>query len=122
MGIEIQVMTDNQAKNFKWNPFDITKVCSHKDFPLIDVGIMQLNEIPENYFRDVEQSAFNPAHVVDGIGYSPDKLLQGRLLSYPDAHRYRLGVNYEQGLVPFSTFWTIDSLYIIAYTIIEFEV
>jgi catalase len=94
--LKIQVMTDNQAKNFKWNPFDITKVWSHKDFPLIDVGIIQLNEIPENYFRDVEQSAFNPAHVVDGIGYSPDKLLQGRLLSYPDAHRYRLGVNYEQ--------------------------
>ena len=57
---------------------------------------MELNEIPENYFRDVEQSAFDPAHVVDGIGYSPDKLLQGRLLSYPDAQRYRLGVNYEQ--------------------------
>jgi len=63
--LKIQVMTDNQVKNFKWNPFDITKVWSHKDFPLIDVGIMQLNEIPENYFRDVEQSAFNPAHVVD---------------------------------------------------------
>jgi len=63
---------------------------------LIDVGIMELNRVPENYFRDVEQSAFNPAHVIDGIGYSPDKMLQGRLLSYPDAHRYRLGVNYEQ--------------------------
>jgi catalase len=57
---------------------------------------MELNRIPENYFRDVEQSAFAPANVIDGIGYSPDKLLQGRLLSYPDAHRYRLGVNYEQ--------------------------
>ena len=57
---------------------------------------MELNEIPQNYFRDVEQSAFDPAHVVDGIGYSPDRLLQGRLLSYPDAQRYRLGVNYEQ--------------------------
>jgi catalase len=62
----------------------------------MDVGIMELNKIPENYFRDVEQSAFDPAHVVDGISYSPDKLLQGRLLSYPDAQRYRLGVNYEQ--------------------------
>jgi len=62
----------------------------------MDVGIMELNEIPENYFRDVEQSAFAPAHVVDGIGYSPDKVLQGRLLSYPDAQRYRLGANYEQ--------------------------
>lgn len=94
--LQIQVMTDEQAKNYKWNPFDVTKVWFHKDFPLIDVGIMELNEIPENYFRDVEQSAFDPAHVVDGIGYSPDKLLQGRLLSYPDAQRYRLGVNYEQ--------------------------
>ncbi|MFO7447567.1 MAG: catalase, partial [Ignavibacteriaceae bacterium] len=65
-------------------------------FPLIDVGIMELNELPSNYFAEVEQAAFAPAHVVDGIGYSPDKMLQGRLLSYPDAHRYRLGVNYEQ--------------------------
>jgi catalase len=94
--LRIQVMTDKQAKTFKWNPFDLTKVWLHKDFPLIDVGIMELNEIPENYFRDVEQSAFAPAHVVDGIGYSPDKVLQGRLLSYPDAQRYRLGANYEQ--------------------------
>ncbi|HEY5122987.1 MAG TPA: catalase [Ignavibacteria bacterium] len=94
--LKIQVMTDEQAKTFKWNPFDITKVWFHKDFPLMDVGIMELNKIPENYFRDVEQSAFDPAHVVDGISYSPDKLLQGRLLSYPDAQRYRLGVNYEQ--------------------------
>jgi len=94
--LKIQVMTDEQSKTFKWNPFDITKVWFHKDFPLIDVGIMELNKIPENYFRDVEQAAFDPAHVVDGIGYSPDKLLQGRLLSYPDAQRYRLGVNYEQ--------------------------
>jgi len=94
--MKIQLMTDEQAKEFKWNPFDITKVWSHKDFPLIEVGIMELNEIPENYFRDVEQAAFAPAHVVDGISYSPDKLLQGRLLAYPDAQRYRLGVNYEQ--------------------------
>lgn len=94
--LKIQVMTDEQAKEFKWNPFDITKVWFHKEFPLIDVGIMELNEIPQNYFRDVEQAAFDPAHVVNGIGYSPDKLLQGRILSYPDAQRYRLGVNYEQ--------------------------
>ncbi len=94
--MKIQLMTSEQAVKFRWNPFDVTKVWLHKDFPLIDVGIMELNEIPENYFRDVEQSAFDPAHVVDGIGYSPDKLLQGRLLSYPDAQRYRLGVNYEQ--------------------------
>jgi len=104
--MKIQVMTDDQAKTFKWNPFDITKVWFHNDFPLIDVGIMELNRIPENYFRDVEQSAFAPANIVDGIGFSPDKLLQGRLLSYPDAHRYRLGVNYEQIPVnkcPFAT-------------------
>lgn len=93
--LKIQIMTDNQAAKFEWNPFDVTKVWNHKDFPLIDVGIMELNEIPENYFRDVEQAAFAPAHVVDGIGYSPDKMLQGRILSYPDAQRYRLGVNYE---------------------------
>ena len=94
--LKIQVMTDAQAKVFRWNPFDLTKVWLHKDYPLLDVGIMELNKIPENYFRDVEQSAFAPAHVVDGIGYSPDKVLQGRLLSYPDAQRYRLGANYEQ--------------------------
>jgi len=93
--LKIQVMNNEQQKKYKYNPFDVTKVWSHKDFPLIDVGTMELNKIPENYFLDVEQAAFAPAHVVDGIGYSPDKLLQGRLLSYPDAHRYRLGVNYE---------------------------
>jgi len=66
--MKIQVMTDAQAKTFRWNPFDLTKVWLHKDFPLMDVGVMELKEIPENYFRDVEQSAFAPAHVVDGIG------------------------------------------------------
>ena len=94
--LKIQLMTEEQAKNHYQNPFDVTKVWLHKEYPLIDVGIMELNEIPENYFRDVEQAAFAPAHVVNGISYSPDKMLQGRLLSYPDAHRYRLGVNYEQ--------------------------
>jgi catalase len=94
--LKIQVMTDEQAKKFKWNPFDLTKIWPHKEFPLIDVGIMELNENPKNYFAEVEQSAFAPAHIVDGIGYSPDKMLQGRLLSYPDAHRHRLGGNYEQ--------------------------
>jgi len=94
--LKIQVMNDEQAKKFKWNPFDITKVWSHKDFPLIEVGVMELNEIPENYYANVEQAAFAPAHVIDGIGLSPDKLLQGRILAYPDAHRYRLGANYEQ--------------------------
>jgi catalase len=94
--MQIQVMTQEQATVFPFNPFDLTKIWSHGDFPLIDVGVMELNQIPKNYFADVEQSAFAPANVVDGISYSPDKVLQGRLLSYPDAHRYRLGVNYEQ--------------------------
>jgi catalase len=94
--LKIQVMTDEQAKAFPFNPFDLTKIWPHKDFPLIDVGIMELDQIPKNYFADVEQSAFAPSHLVDGISFSPDKMLQGRLLSYPDAHRYRLGVNYEQ--------------------------
>ena len=89
-------MTEEQAKTYRWNPFDLTKVWTHKDFPLIEVGVMELNENPKNYFAEVEQSAFAPAHVVDGISYSPDKMLQGRILSYPDAHRYRLGGNYEQ--------------------------
>jgi catalase len=94
--MKIQVMTNEKAKVFVYNPFDVTKVWPHGDFPLIDVGTFELNEIPKNYFAEVEQAAFAPAHVVSGISYSPDKLLQGRLLSYPDAHRYRLGVNYEQ--------------------------
>lgn len=94
--LKIQIMTDDQAKAFKWNPFDITKVWPHADYPLMEVGVMELNEIPANYFADVEQSAFAPAHVIDGISFSYDKMLQGRLLAYPDAHRYRLGVNYEQ--------------------------
>lgn len=94
--LKIQVMTEEQANSYHINPFDLTKVWPHGDFPLIDVGVMELNENPQNYFQDVEQSAFAPAHIVDGISYSPDKMLQGRLLSYPDAHRYRLGTNYEQ--------------------------
>lgn len=94
--LKIQVMTEEEAKNYKWNPFDLSKVWPHGDFPLIDVGVMELNKNADNYFAQIEQSAFAPAHIVDGVGYSPDKMLQGRLLSYPDAHRYRLGVNYEQ--------------------------
>lgn len=92
----IQVMTDEQAKEFRWNPFDVTKVWFHDDFPLIEVGEMELNEIPKNYFAHVEQSIFSPSNLVDGISFSPDKMLQGRLFSYPDAHRYRVGVNAHQ--------------------------
>jgi len=93
--LKIQVMSLEDAKKFKWNPFDLTKVWPHKEYPLIEVGEIELNENPKNYFQDVEQSAFAPANLVDGIGFSPDKMLQGRILSYPDAHRYRIGVNYE---------------------------
>lgn len=96
--MKIQVMTDEQAKNHKHNPFDLTKVWSQKEFPLIEVGVMELNKNPENYFADVEQAAFNPASIVPGIGFSPDKMLQGRLFSYGDAQRYRLGVNHH--LIP----------------------
>lgn len=93
--MKIQVMTNEQAKTFKHNPFDLTKVWPHKEYPLIDVGVLELNKNPENYFLDVEQAAFNPANIVPGIGYSPDKMLQGRLFSYGDAQRYRLGVNHN---------------------------
>lgn len=92
----IQVMTEQQAKDSPFNPFDLTKTWSQKIYPLIEVGEMELNQIPDNYFAQVEQAAFAPAHVVPGIGYSPDKMLQGRILSYPDAQRYRIGANYEQ--------------------------
>jgi catalase len=91
--LKIQVMTEAQALKSPYNPFDLTKVWPHKDYPLIDVGVMELNRNPENFFAEVEQSAFNPANVVPGIGFSPDKMLQGRLFSYGDAQRYRLGVN-----------------------------
>jgi len=92
----IQVMTDSQAQKHPQNPFDLTKVWSHKEYPLIQVGVMELNRNPDNYFAEVEQSAFNPAAIVPGIGFSPDKMLQGRLFSYGDAQRYRLGVNHHQ--------------------------
>ena len=91
----IQVMTEEQAKNIPYNPFDLTKVWFKKQYPLIEVGIWELNRNPENYFADVEQAAFNPANIVPGIGFSPDKMLQGRLFSYGDAQRYRLGVNHH---------------------------
>lgn len=94
--MKIQVMTEEQANNCPFNPFDLTKIWPHGDYPLIDVGILELNKNPENYFADVEQAAFNPANVVPGIGFSPDKMLQGRLFSYGDAQRYRLGVNHYQ--------------------------
>ena len=93
--LKIQVMTQEQAENSPYNPFDLTKVWPHGDYPLIEVGVMELNKNPENFFAEVEQSAFNPASVVPGISFSPDKMLQGRLFSYGDAQRYRLGVNHS---------------------------
>lgn len=92
----VQIMTEAQAKKHYENPFDITKVWRHNEFPLIEVGVLELNRNPKNYFAEVEQSAFTPAHVVPGIGFSPDKFLQGRLFVYGDAQRYRLGTNHNQ--------------------------
>lgn len=92
----VQIMTEEQANNMPFNPFDLTKVWYHGEFPLIPVGEFELNRNPDNYFQDVEQAAFNPANVVSGISFSPDKMLQGRLFSYGDAQRYRLGVNHHQ--------------------------
>ncbi|CAL7944969.1 unnamed protein product [Xylocopa violacea] len=92
----IQVMTASQAKTFRWNPFDVTKVWPQGEFPLIPVGKLVFDRNPENYFADVEQLAFDPAHFVPGIEPSPDKMLQGRLFAYGDTHRHRLGPNYLQ--------------------------
>ncbi|EML2228108.1 catalase [Klebsiella aerogenes] len=94
--MQIQVMPEEEAAKALYNVFDLTKVWPHSDYPLLDVGFLELNHNPDNYFAEVEQLAMNPANVVPGIGFSPDKMLQGRLFSYGDAHRYRLGVNHHQ--------------------------
>ena len=94
--MSVQIMPEKDASKMPYNPFDLTKVWYKKDYPLHKVGILELNRNPENYFQDVEQAAFNPANVVPGIGYSPDRMLQGRLFAYGDAQRYRLGVNHHQ--------------------------
>jgi len=94
----VQVMPEGEAAGYRFHPFDLTKVWLHGDYPLIEVGVMELDRNPDNYFAEVEQSAFNPANVVPGIGFSPDRMLQGRLFSYGDAQRYRLGVNHH--LIP----------------------
>ena len=95
----IQVMPDADAENFEaktgWSAFDLTKVWPHGMYPLVKVGHTELNRNPDNYFTEVEQAAFNPSNVVPGIGFSPDRMLQGRLFSYPDAHSYRIGTHYE---------------------------
>lgn len=92
---QVQVMPETDAEKTLYNPFDLTKVWPHQDYPLIDVGVMELNRNPENYFADIEQAAFSPSNVVPGIGFSPDKMLQARIFAYADAHRYRLGAHYE---------------------------
>lgn len=92
----IQVMPEAEAATYRFHPFDLTKVWSKKDYPLIEVGYYELNRNADNYFQDVEQAAFTPANVVPGISFSPDRMLQGRLFSYGDAQRYRLGVNHHQ--------------------------
>ncbi|MFO7300857.1 MAG: catalase [Acidobacteriota bacterium] len=94
--VYIQVMTQEQAETFRWNPFDLTKVWPHAEYPLIEVGELELNRNPDNYFAEVEQAAFKPSALVPGIGPSPDKMLQARLMSYADTHLYRLGVNHHQ--------------------------
>lgn len=94
--VKAQIMSGEQAKTYRINPFDLTKIWPHADFPLIEVGQMELNRNVTNYFAEVEQSAFSPSNLVPGIGASPDKMLQARLLAYPDTHRYRVGVNVNQ--------------------------
>jgi catalase len=94
--VAVQIMTPEEAESYRFNPFDITKVWPHGDYPLKPMGRMVLNRNPENYFNDVEQAAFSPGNLVPGIAPSPDKMLQGRLFAYHDAHRYRLGANYQQ--------------------------
>ena len=91
----IQIMPEKDAERYYINPFDLTKVWPHGDYPLVEVGELVLDRNPVNYFAEVEQAAFEPKNIVPGMGYSPDKMLQARLISYPDAHRYRLGVNHD---------------------------
>jgi catalase len=97
--LQVQIMTDAQADAWSertgWNPFDLTKVWPHDDSPPIDVGTLELNRNPDNYFAEIEQVAFSPSNIVPGIDFSPDKMLQARIFSYADAHRYRLGTHYE---------------------------
>lgn len=92
---QIQVLKEDEAEKLGFNPFDLTKVWPHSIVPLIEVGELVLNKNVQNYFNEVEQAAFSPSNIVPGIGFSPDKMLQARIFSYPDAHRYRIGTNYH---------------------------
>lgn len=91
----VQIMPEKDAETYRWNPFDLTKVWPHADYPLIEVGELELNRNPEHYFAEVEQASFSPSNIVPGIGFSPDKMLQARIFAYADAHRYRVGTHYE---------------------------
>lgn len=93
--VQIQVMAEFEAESTPFNPFDLTKVWPHSDYPPIEIGVMELNRNPDHYFAEVEQASFSPSNTVPGLGYSPDKMLQGRLFAYADAHRYRVGTHYE---------------------------
>ncbi|MDC7683385.1 catalase [Asticcacaulis sp. BYS171W] len=93
--VKVQIMPELDADTTPYSPFDLTKVWPHGDYPLIDVGFIELNRNASNYFAEIEQAAFSPSNIVPGIGFSPDKVLQARLFSYADAHRYRLGTHYE---------------------------
>jgi catalase len=94
--LEMQVMPFEDAANYRFNPFDLTKVWPHSDYPPITVGRMVLDRNPENHFAEVEQAALSPSNLVPGIGLSPDKMLMGRIFSYHDTHLHRIGTNYEQ--------------------------
>jgi len=93
--VQVQIMPETDADKTPYNPFDLTKVWPHGDYPPIDIGVMELNRNPDNYFAEIEQAAFSPSNRVPGIGFSPDKMLQARVFSYADAHRHRLGTHYE---------------------------
>jgi catalase len=93
--VQVQIMPELDADRTSYNPFDLTKVWPHADYPPIDIGVMELNRNAENYFSEIENAAFSPSNIVPGIGHSPDKMLQARVFSYADAHRYRLGTHYE---------------------------
>ncbi|MGD9739486.1 MAG: catalase [Bauldia sp.] len=93
--VQVQIMPESDVGKHWYNPFDLTKVWPHGDYPPIDIGVLELNRNPDNYFAEIEQAAFSPSNKVPGIGYSPDKMLQARVFSYADAHRYRLGTHYE---------------------------
>ncbi|ARJ57259.1 catalase [Campylobacter cuniculorum] len=93
--VQIQILAENEGDKLGFNPFDLTKIWPHSIVPLMDIGEMVLNKNVENYFNEVEQAAFSPSNIVPGIGFSPDKMLQARIFSYPDAQRYRIGTNYH---------------------------